>query len=366
MELVDSKLKISDIALDPINPRNPNAAYKSQPEIIQDTLSRKDAKELLRSMQECIRWVNKIVVISKEEHKTLHPELRDYDYNGASFVVVEGNTRLSCLKSGKIQGLNLDKEIPVLEAERSVSESDESFKEAILITQGIANVMVVKEWAPHAKAKHIYDMFLLKKKFGAIRVKAIKVISGELGISQNEVRNSIKRYAIYEKIANDAEVLKDDHWGYLEAFDTNQETRDFIGLDDELDWDDEKSDEVISLIPELIGTAISQGISTKKFRDIFRKYTQECKVNDEVHEDSVNKLREVVDADEEQGFHNLIEDGNPDDDVEVKWDEYFDSVESHLKTFPALADWAINKTESLSKIINQLEKLKRVTEANAD
>lgn len=365
MELINSQVCISKIALDPINPRNPNGVPKTQSEIIQSTLSRKDAKELLRSMQECIRWVNKIVVITVEEHKTIHPNLNNYDYSGAKYVVVEGNTRLACLKSGKISGISDDKEIPVLEASRSVNESDDLFRESILITQGIANVMVVKEWAPHAKAKHIYDMFLLKKSFGTPRVDAVKIISGELGISQNEVRNSIKRYAIYDKVVEEAEMLKDDHWGYLEAFDINQDTRDFIGLNDELEWEDEKSSEVIPLIPELIKTATAQGFSTKKFRDIFRKFIQQSCSDDEVHEDIVSTLREVVDVDEDRGFHNLI-DTEERNDIEEEWDIYLTNIEAHLKTFPALADWAINKVTLLERLSKQIEKLKTVTEKNAD
>lgn len=360
MELTDKNLKLSEIAIDPVNPRNPNAVHRLQNQIIQETLGQKEAKELLRSMSECIRWVNKIVVIPIKEHKVLNPQLTDYNYEGAIYVVIEGNTRLSCLKSNKIEGIDKNSEIPVLIANRSQNETNNQYKESILITQGIANVMVVKEWPQHAKAKHIYDMYLLKKESDTTRLNAVKVISGELGISQNEVRNAIKRYSIFKKVSEDAENLDSHHWGYLEAFDVNQETRSFIGLNEELEWDEDKCSEIIQLIPNLINSAYTQGYSTKKFRDIIRKFIQISNQNDDVHSDIVDTLREVCDSEEDKRFEDLIE-GNLDaNDLESEWDSYLTKTYSHIQNYPVSSDWANSQSDNFTKVKTQIDKILRL------
>ncbi len=165
MKLLDDNIMLSKIAIDPANPRSPHNIHKRQEELIENTLQRREAKELLKSMRECIRWVNKVVVVSKQKYIEIHPELLTYDFGDSEFVAVEGNTRISCLKSMQIPNIQNDTFIPVLVATQESGEAQDSFLEALLITQGIANVMVVKEWPPHAKAKHVYEMYILKKRF---------------------------------------------------------------------------------------------------------------------------------------------------------------------------------------------------------
>ena len=38
------------------------------------------------------------------------------------------------------------------------------------------------------------------------------------------------------------------NWGYLEAFDTNSSTRSFIGLSEELEWDEFDEDSIHVLV----------------------------------------------------------------------------------------------------------------------
>lgn len=143
MILKDKKVKISEIFLDPYNPRFITQENCSQETILHKILDSKDAKELLNSMKINIKWVNKIVVIKKEDFSEKQKDINNI--SNANYLVVEGNNRLSCLKSGKIPDITDDHEIPVIVAEKEVDETSEEFESQQRVTQGIANVMVVKE-----------------------------------------------------------------------------------------------------------------------------------------------------------------------------------------------------------------------------
>ncbi len=356
MKLIDSTAKISNIALDPFNPRDLSFRSMSQRQILAKTINRKETKELLRSMSDGIRWVNKIVVISFDDFKTIHANDK-YDVDNVQYVAIEGNTRLACLKSGYLNSFTDESEIPVIIAQKDDTDSISTFVESILITQGIANVMVVKEWSVVSKAKHIYDMYCLKNKNSSKNKKealknSIKSIAEELGITQVQVRDAVKRYTIYAKLSEDVEPIPEERWGYLEAFDTNQDTRNFIGLSEEYEWDEDKAEEILQIIPDLIENTASKGVLMKSFRDQFKQFVVENKGGD--RNDTLDKLREV------KGDMTLSDLLSTDvqKDGQSEWDKKIDSILKQLKQYPIAEGWKeqINSLKNVSECLNKIIK----------
>lgn len=364
MILQDIKVKINEIALDPYNPRDLSFTNKTQREILSITLDRKETKELLKSMQDCTRWINKIVIITVAEHKKLfdknNTELDQYKY-----VAIEGNTRLACLRSQKIpQYVDGETEIPVILASREEDEDNSLFKEAILVTQGIANVMEVKPWSTISKAKHIHDMFLLKLKNQTdtnpqiANKNAIKSVSEELGIDQAEIRTAVKRYTVYEKVAEYDKRLDEDEWGYLEAFETNPDTRSFIGLSDTFEWDEDKAETAVPLITGLIKNTRSQNITTKRFRDDFKKYIKQNNDKGIEHQDTVDELQTTI---EEKKLVStlLVNEPVSQVDEEQEWKEKLENILNTLTSYPILKPWKVNQKTEINNILNCIQQISK-------
>ncbi len=284
MELIPKKIKLRNILIDPFNPRFINYKSKDQDKLLNDLLGRKYVKDLLRSMQIDIKWVNRIVIQKVETH-----EHRSELEESSKYVVVEGNTRTACLKSLKIKGINEDSEIPVLFAKQTEGETLEEFQKEIRITQGIANVTVVKEWDPISKAKHLRKLYNgFKKRNPSFRPNQIyKIIADELGKTVHEVRQSVIRYTIYSKICEISDTIPPERFGYIEAFEKNKDIRQTFGMDPAtnefifVDEEDELKEELLGNIPELINQASNQGVNTKQFRDLmYRRVTNDV---EEVH-----------------------------------------------------------------------------------
>jgi hypothetical protein len=276
MKLENIDAKIGEIFLDPYNPRYLNQESTNQVAILQKIFKTRDAKELLASMSLNVKWVNKIVVISSSDYSEKQKEIPDI--GNSKYLVVEGNNRLACLKSGKISGYDSDTEIPVILAVREPAESDADFQAQLRITQGIANVMVVKEWSVIAKARHLYLMYKDIVSRNADRhLKPLDIyrkISQELSINVSEVRESVIRYEFYKTIEEISDSIPEEHWGYLEAFDRTKEIRERFGMSVDTNLFDLDSDqeglveEILKDIPSLIKKASGEGINSKQFRDI--------------------------------------------------------------------------------------------------
>ncbi|QQR97513.1 MAG: hypothetical protein IPK18_11710 [Sphingobacteriales bacterium] len=125
MKLIPFEIELNKIIIDPFNPRFVNEKKVSQETMISEMLQSSQSKELLKSMQQDIKWVNRIVLQKIETHQyseNLKKTNQEYEY-----VVIEGNTRVACLKSGSIEGYNQSILIPVLLAEKEENELDEEF-----------------------------------------------------------------------------------------------------------------------------------------------------------------------------------------------------------------------------------------------
>ncbi|WP_343609786.1 hypothetical protein [Chryseobacterium oranimense] len=355
MKLVPIDVSLKEIMIDKFNPRFTKEKNISQEELISEMLQSKSSKELLRSLQEDIKWVNRIVIqeLSNHEHYESFGAVGTYQY-----VAVEGNTRLACLKSGAVNDYDENTIIPVLFAEKEEDESIEDFRKEIRITQGIANVTVVKEWSPISKAKHLLALYNDVKGISK-PAEIYKQISNELGIGIKEVRESVVRYMIFNKISEISEPIPEDNWGYLEAFDKNAKIRSLIGLDIEnnefIKDDDEYYDEIFENIPELIKQALRGGLNTKQFRDIIFEIAKESEgseefstviteiVNEEISLISKAKKNEISDRDQ--------------------WVKNLDEILKQIASFPNMAEWAIELVEQLRAIEEKTSKqIRNVTE----
>lgn len=346
MKLVETKLTLDQIMIDPNNPRFSNGHHnKSQNDIIEIALDNKSSKELLNSLNTCVRWVNKIVVMKTSDYNKQHKDLEKFDY-----IAVEGNTRLACLKSGEVSGYDRSSEIPVLIAEKENNELENEYQDAILITQGIANVMVVKQWDQIAKAKHIYNLYTSKLNLGCNLNDIITQISKELGMKKAECKKHIQRYSIFSKVAEEDRKLSSSEWGYLEAFDVNPNTRSFVGLNENMTWDDEKSEEITPLIGDLISAAVREVGHTKKFRDYIKKIIETT----EEREDVINKINSFVEEDDDETLINAINDTKPDID-ESEWKTKLSNALKMMSLFPSNSNWSINFRPQLDKLREDID-----------
>lgn len=360
MQLKTKDVMIKDILLDPFNPRLLDQVHINQEDLKNKIMRTKDARELLSSMKAGVKWVNRIVI---KERKYFTEEQKDHlKETKQKYIVVEGNTRLACLKSRAIKEYKAEtKKIPVLSAEKDSKETIENFNAELRITQGIANVMVVKEWDPIVKARHLYGIFLDKKRLNK-KGKAqdlFKSIANELGMKVAEVRISIMRYKIYDEIETIAAPLKKDHWGFLEAFDTNPSTRKIIGLDpktfDFLDDEEEgeQHQDFLSDADKMINTAIQENLNSKQFRDVFKKVVDKHKTFEIVYD----AIKRIINKNEDDTWRQYMLEVEKEKSSEDKWDEELKKIIKKLQDYPCVADWAKNKIKDLNNISVLINKL---------
>lgn len=352
MKLEPIDVKLEEIMIDPFNPRFTVSKTLDQQTLIHEMLQSKSSKELLNSMQEGIKWVNRIVIQKIETHENKDKLIsfkKDFKY-----IVVEGNTRISCLKSETIKNFDGKTAIPVLLAKKEDEETDEDFKKDIRITQGIANVTVVKEWSQVAKAKHLNALFndLIEKKRAP---EVYKQLSVELGINLKEVRELIIRYKIFNKISEISDPISDDNWGYLEAFDKNLTIRKIIGMNSEtnefINNDEEYYDEILSDIPSLIKHAHLQGLNTKQFRDIIIDVSK----NNSSSEEFNLLIKEILDPNSETSLISLKNNLKIKSDKD-QWEDDLKTIFEKISNFPIVSDWAIDLKEILEKIKEKTDK----------
>jgi hypothetical protein len=333
---------LNAIMIDQFNPRFVKARNISQKELIEEMLDSKPSKDLLRSLQEDIKWVNRIVIQKIETHEYASALKKEGSYE---YVAIEGNTRLACLKSGAVEGYDETTLIPVLIAEQEENESIEDFNKQVRITQGIANVTVVKEWTPISKAKHLSALYNDVKDDNR-PTEVYKQISNELGIGVKEVREAIIRYLIYKKISEVSEPIPEENWGYLEAFDKNSKIRTIIGLDTEtnefIEDDDEYYIEILEDIPALVKHALRSGLNTKQFRDAIFEIVKETATSEEFNEIKNDILNDEITLTSKLKKTEVSH--------KEQWEKTLDEILKQISAFPNMADWASDLIEKLKNI----------------
>jgi hypothetical protein len=359
MKLVDKMVAVKDIFLDPFNPRFIEQNNLNQTAVLTKIFSGRDAKELLSSMKIDIKWVNKLVLISISDLNETQKSIIGIDK--AEYLVIEGNNRLACLKSEKIEGVGPDTIIPVLVAEKEENESQNNFEMQLRVTQGIANVMVVKEWSIISKARHLYKMYYdlaNKEEHTNLRPHELfKMISNELGLKIAEVRQSIVRYEFYKTINEVSDTIPEDHWGYLEAFDRNKEIREKFGMSDEtnkfkLDIEDEGyCEEILKEIPALIKKALLEGVNTKDFRDIIGSAVSGIDSSDELFE----FINGITERESSFSFRRRLEEQTKVSEEE-DWKNMLVDIKSKLQSYPTMSVWTKNQKEMLEELKFLLER----------
>ena len=221
MELKELNLKPKDILLDSKNPRYFKGLSDEQDKIIKYVMKQKGTKELANSMKLKLQWVNKIVVVKNEKNK---------------YVVVEGNTRTTILKSAEINGYDNTKDsktIPVLLAKKETNETDIEFENELRKIQGMANVLAVKEWPAVVKAKFIFDGFKRElSQNGQNITEAIRSLAHMNGTSSHDIAKTTRMYSFFEKISELSTTLDENQYSMMEGFNKNITTRMFFGFED--------------------------------------------------------------------------------------------------------------------------------------
>lgn len=389
MKLKDAKnISINNVMIDPFNPRFEDKVVLSQERLLKLIIEKKDTREIAASMNQGVKWINKIVIRPlsdelktdqkiKEEYMEIYKLSEEEFKNRFRYIVVEGNTRLTCLKSGEINGYDRNSRIPVSIAEREKGETLTHYEMEIKRTQGIANVMPVKDWRPLPKAAHVFEMYQLSKILNS-KIKlnqVVKDVAEELGMSSSNVRINIKRFAFFNEIRKLSDSIKESRWGYLEAFETNKVSNVF-GLSKnsaEFEWNlndkqlnmltdtDSKVElqkELLIKIPFIIESAFDDNLNSKQFRDnmkfIIDKYhnDEDKEIND--IEDLKDKFSDIISDDETTDWRSISEEMNNSTD-KFKWEKDLDRIYKKIDKFPSPADWSDDLLIYLEKIKQKID-----------
>lgn len=393
MRLENKNISMNKIMLDPLNPRFVGTTKSlSQEQLVENIVNSPDGRELSKSMENGIMFINNIVIrhiceiLDKETIKLNN--LQEYEY-----IVVEGNTRLSCLKRKLFHPYeNECSEIPVLIAIREENESIEKYKMELKKIQALANVMKVKDWDEIAKTNHIYEIYLSmleleKRNFSDI----VQIIAAQLGMSTAKIKNYIIRYTFYEKINEFSNHIDDNELGYLEAFETRK-VRNLFGMsldEPSFDWIRNELNEELYIkkelflkIPLLIKNAKNLGENAKIFRNKIRKLANECinvkqfnsAINDLLsnngYEDKDNKKNSSSTSSRKKSSStsnrnkSTKKDSNKGDfnnnSYEIsKWKKEFERIYKKIDSFPSTSDWAIELYPDIEKIYDKILKHKK-------
>jgi hypothetical protein len=381
MKLEEKKLLIKQIMLDPFNPRFSESPSTEQAKIQKKLMGLSSTKELLNSMKSGITWVNKLVVRHIDTYSNSQKRKLGEDSSNFSYVVIEGNTRLACLLDEKMENyFDKDEPIPVIEAIKEEHETDEEYERSIRRLQGIANVMVVKDWEPIPKAKHIYQLYIDKKKQepNKSNTQIFKKISEELGLKPGDVKGAVYKYIFYKEISENSDPIDKDDWKFLEVFEQNEIVRKTFGWDNNnssFEWNenleqgsllfDENTSlikqELLYLFPEIIESAKRENINSKKLRDTFRDISSSGITT----ENLFNEMKEVVKHDNDEYAYNNWKkkyfQQQEDLNNETEWKNNLEKMISWLKQYPINEDWSSNHIEMLNEIKTKAERLTSIS-----
>lgn len=377
MELVEKKVKLNEIMIDTNNPRFINKIGKTQEEIIAYLQKGEKARELLLSMLTKITWVNKVVIVpikelSPEEiamYKLDNPNFeKDYKY-----IVVEGNTRISCLHNKLLrERFDNGELIPVITTVRSKDEDYKKFLQERKRLQSIANVMVVKEWTEVPKAKQMYSSYKLSQEIYPEKTEKqiLKELSDALGMKTSVVKTFVYRYAFYKELIENCDGIEEKDFKFLEGLHQNLSIQNKFGLNNkkmQFEWelyDKEEEDneeiemkqQLLYMFPKVIEIAKDEKINSKLLRDILRRYQ-----NIELEElyQKFNDICEYSRSDEysNDGFSKFIPNEDSSEKEERKIKTNINSALKTLKNFPVNEDYSVEFIDDIKKIKELAERI---------
>lgn len=373
MRLIEDKIRLSDIMVDPYNPRFINKVGKSQEDIIEHLQKGEKSRELLLSMLTKISWVNKIVVVpieelSKEEKKLYKLDSPNFDKE-YRYLVVEGNTRVACLHNQELKKrFDQGELIPVIITVKSIGESDKKFLQERKRLQSIANVMVVKEWAEVPKAKQMYSSYKLLQENNPknSEKQILRELSDTLGIKTTIIKSFVYRYAFYKELRENGYDIKEKDFKYLEGLHQNSIIRHkfgFNGKEVEFEWNlcgknieeiIEKKQQLLCMFPKIIEIAKYENINCKLLRDVIRKYQNED--IDELYQKFIDLCEYYENSQySSDGFTRIFSYDDINQAEERKFENNIKSLLKTLKKFPVNEDYSI-------KFLNNFKEIKRISE----
>jgi len=290
-----NEVDYNEIMLDPYNPRfNGEMKRKSQSEILHyiqhNRVSGEDYIELFRAMKNGIRWMSFITIrplkdLDKEMLETL--ELSETEKEQYKYIVIEGNTRLACLKSGEFSDVQY---IPVTifeleEGDINNIETMQKYALEILYIQAQNNITRVKEWGNVAFCYHIYNTFNSRRKFNPEeRIEdVVNNLAERFTGKVQDIKKAIIRCEYVESIQKiTGEVFDEKLWAYLEALESPA-ARTHNGMDlifqnncNEVNYSKTYQDNMVEfyeLASEKSRLSKEQGgINSKDFRKYYREY----------------------------------------------------------------------------------------------
>lgn len=360
MKLEYRETVVTDILLDANNPRYGFPKLLSQKDLQEHLLKGHKSKELLQSLQQGINWVNLIVV--KEVENLSEKEKKYYEskgeLSGKKYIAIEGNTRIASLMDDKMKKhFDITTLIPIKVAVRDEKESIEEYEYEIKRLQGIAHILVVKEWDLIPKGKHLYELYLQTRQLYSELMlhEVFRKIALDLGMGLSEVRNAIHKYIFYIRIMDLSDEIEDKDWKFLEVFEQNEDIRRMFGWDKEqegFEWELNEADdnaqikrELLSMFPRIIESAKSEGLSSKKLRDMFRKFDTKREI-----EETFSEINLIVSENDVSNSWEMNY-GEKKRSQEEEWRTELSKILDKLMDFPVGREWT-------SKCIDELVEIK--------
>ncbi len=355
MNLYSTSIQLSKIAINPLNPRYVGQAEQTQNDLIAETVAKDYAKELLNGMNQHLVWINKIVVTTVD----LFCKAYFYDkgkLTGFEYVVLEGNTRTSCLKSGRVRGVGDDYKLPVLLFEPKEYKAPQLL-DAFMVLQGVSNVSVVKEWDDVAKVRHIQNMFNTKMELGREVFEARTCVASELGISTNKVTMMLRRYISLRCLGRVNKRSMEANWAFVDAIPKMAYVREMMGVYDDFTYNRKITDFTYGIFYKLIKLAIKQGLDIRTMRDYLTTYFKVSQNLETNPRDLWDRLSKLIEKEEDVAFfmESLTKSKY---EEERFWINKMDALLRDFRHFPDEIEISEDFVQKLNTLIISLEQLR--------
>ena len=366
MQLNHVKVPLGKIAINPLNPRNQQLHQLTQEELFSQAMSMASTTELLTSMQEQLLWVNQIVIISREEFCEIYSivgdsdELQMYDY-----VVIEGSTRICCLKSGEIADVDKQTTIPVSLVDFEENHTTLQKYQAVMLLQGISNVMVVKEWSDLSKVIHIHNMYQSQLQFDVqdSEKKVRYELGAKLGVSRQEVTKMLHQYILLKCIGILNNKQMKENWVLTDAFPNSAYSKGIMGFNADMTYDTDRIQQGLRVVLDVLNLAIRQGIEIRKMRDYFNNYFQRHRRQNSSAEKVINELGKLLeDKSSVECFMTALEASKFSE--ESYWINQMDSLYKSLSHMPEDLEATSQLLSKIKELVISLNLLKDQIENN--
>ncbi|TVT33077.1 hypothetical protein [Marinobacter vinifirmus] len=193
---------IDDLLLDPRNPRLPESIERTEREILGYMASQTSIEDLVSAIAQNDYFAGEPVIAVP------HPASSEQEGSDDSqkYVVVEGNRRLTAVKILQDidiiehPGLRL-REIydNAIHRPSSIPVIVRASREAVIPYLGYRHITGVKEWEPLAKARYIYDLFILSNESDSPEDR-YRFVAKQIGSRYDHIKRNLDALAAYRVI----------------------------------------------------------------------------------------------------------------------------------------------------------------------